>query len=162
MSVRDDVLIKSTIKGIVVLNVPALNLKRTWQQKGALQRIPKELLEQAIYDPGVEYLFKSGILYIDDMQVKIDLGLEEEGEEPKIKYYDDKEMEKLLTATPLKEFREVVEAMSHDQAMELSSKAVDLGITDYQRDKILQDKTQVNVFNAVVAAQQEKEAEKEA
>ena len=77
MSERKDITIKSTVKAIVVMNVPSLNLRRTWQKKGAIQKIPMELLEQAIYDPGVEYLFRSGTLYIEDMEAKIVLGLEE-------------------------------------------------------------------------------------
>lgn len=161
MSVINDVIVKSTIKAVVVINVPSLNLKRTWQKKGAIQRIPMMLLEQAIYDPGVEYLFKSGILYIDDMNTKIALGLEEpETTQPtKIILLDNKMAKELLVNTPLKDFREKIELLSHDQLIELANIAIELGITDYHRIKILKDKTNIDVLNFVMENEKEKEQE---
>ena len=43
----------------------------------AKKTIDLEVLKEAIYDPGTEYLFKQKILYIDDKEVRIELGLEE-------------------------------------------------------------------------------------
>jgi hypothetical protein len=77
METTNMITIKSTVKAQVSISVPSLNLRRFWPKAGAIQRIPFDLLEQAIYEPGVEYLFKTGILYIDDMETKIKLGLEE-------------------------------------------------------------------------------------
>lgn len=157
---KNDVNVKSTIKAIVVMNVPTLNLKKTWSKKGAVQKIPFDLLEQAIYEPGVEYLFKSGILYIDDLDTKIQLGLEEEGEEElKILLIDDKTAKHLLENVPLKEFRETVEKISHDQAIELAKTAIDMRINDYQRAKILKEKTSIDVFGQIIKLQEEEEIE---
>lgn len=152
MSERKDITIKSTVKAIVVMNVPSLNLRRTWQKKGAIQKIPMELLEQAIYDPGVEYLFRSGTLYIEDMEAKIALGLEEPGTEvpTKIIALTTEEAEKLLKNTALKDFREKVASLSQDQANELVNVAIDLKITDYQRAQILKEKTGIDVFKFVI------------
>ena len=63
--------------------------------------------------------------------------------------------EKLLKNTPLKDFREKVASLSHDQAVELANMAVDLKVTDYQRAQILKEKTEIDVFKAAVAAQEE-------
>ena len=60
--------IKSTVKALVSINVPTLNLRRSWPKKGAVQKIPFDVLEQAYFEPGVEYLFKTGVLYIEDME----------------------------------------------------------------------------------------------
>ena len=73
------VIIENKINSRVVIDVPSLNLRRIWESKGAKKPIDLAILEQAIYDPGVEYLFKEGILYIEDMDAKIQLGLEDEG-----------------------------------------------------------------------------------
>lgn len=161
MSIRDDVIVKSMVKAVVVMNVPTLNIKRTWLKKGAIQRIPKEILEQAIYDPGVEYLFKTGILYIDDMQTKIDLGLEEpETTEPtNVIVLDNEAAKKLLTATPLKEYRETINKLSHEQLVELANTAVELEVTDYQRLNLLKQKTDIDVFKVVLANKEDKEKE---
>lgn len=150
--------VKSTVRAIVGLNVPSLNLRRTWSKKNAIQKIPFDLLSQAIYEPGVEYLFKSGILYIDDMETKIALGLEEEGaESPSIVVVSTpKEVQSLLKETPLKDFREKVKQMSRDQVIELAYSAIELEVMDYQRCKILQDITDIDVFNTVVENQKDK------
>ena len=143
--------VKSTIKAQVSLNVPSLNLRRAWAKKGAIQKIPYDLLEQAIYEPGVEYLFKSGALYIEDMEVKIALGLEEPGatEPTNIIVFSDAELDKLFTATPLKDFREKVTKLSHEQLKEVVRYAIAHKVTDYQRCTILTKEYGVDVLKAV-------------
>ena len=149
--------IKSTVKALVSINVPTLNLRRSWPKKGAIQKIPFDVLEQAYFEPGVEYLFKTGVLYIDDMEVKRALGLEDPETEVPTAIIDltDDYMKKLLTATPLKDFREEVEKLSHEQIKELVQFAVGLGVTDYHRCKLLQEKTGFDVMKAAIARKEE-------
>ena len=68
----------STINAYVGIDVPDLHLKRLWERKGAKKSIPLDVLREAIYDPSVEYLLREGILYIEDLDTKIELGLEDE------------------------------------------------------------------------------------
>lgn len=149
--------IKSTVKALVSINVPTLNLRRSWPKKGAIQKIPFDVLEQAYFEPGVEYLFKTGVLYIEDMEVKRALGLEDPEAEVPTAIIDLTEdyMKKLLTATPLKDFREEVEKLSHEQVKELVQFAVELGVTDYHRCKLLQEKTGFDVMKAAIARKEE-------
>ena len=149
--------IKSTVKALVSINVPTLNLRRSWPKKGAIQKIPFDVLEQAYFEPGVEYLFKTGVLYIEDMEVKRALGLEDPEAEAPTAIIDltDDYMKKLLTATPLKDFREEVEKLSHEQIKELVQFAVEIGVTDYHRCKLLQEKTGFDVMKAAIAHKEE-------
>ena len=149
--------IKSTVKALVSINVPTLNLRRSWPKKGAIQKIPFDILEQAYFEPGVEYLFKTGVLYIEDMEVKRALGLEDPEAEAPTAIIDltDDYMKKLLTATPLKDFREEVEKLSHEQIKELVQFAVEIGVTDYHRCKLLQEKTGFDVMKAAIAHKEE-------
>ena len=149
--------IKSTVKALVSINVPTLNLRRSWPKKGAIQKIPFDVLEQAYFEPGVEYLFKTGVLYIEDMEVKRALGLEDPKAEAPTAIIDLTEdyMKKLLTATPLKDFREEVEKLSHEQIKELVQFAVEIGVTDYHRCKLLQEKTGFDVMKAAIARKEE-------
>ena len=149
--------IKSTVKALVSINVPTLNLRRSWPKKGAIQKIPFDVLEQAYFEPGVEYLFKTGVLYIEDMEVKRALGLEDPEAEAPTAIIDLTEdyMKKLLTATPLKDFREEVEKLSHEQIKELVQFAVEIGVTDYHRCKLLQEKTGFDVMKAAIAHKEE-------
>ena len=64
-------------------------------------------------------------------------------------------MKKLLTATPLKDFREEVEKLSHEQIKELVQFAVEIGVTDYHRCKLLQEKTGFDVMKASIAHKEE-------
>lgn len=149
--------IKSTVKALVSINVPTLNLRRSWPKKGAIQKIPFDVLEQAYFEPGVEYLFKTGVLYIEDMEVKRALGLEDPEAEVPTAIIDLTEdyMKKLLTATPLKDFREEVEKLSHEQIKELVQFAVEIGVTDYHRCKLLQEKTGFDVMKAAIVRKEE-------
>ena len=149
--------IKSTVKALVSINVPTLNLRRSWPKKGAIQKIPFDVLEQAYFEPGVEYLFKTGVLYIEDMEVKRALGLEDPEAEAPTAIIDltDDYMKKLLTATPLKDFREEVEKLSHEQIKELVQFAVEIGVTDYHRCKLLQEKTGFDVMKAAITRKEE-------
>ena len=149
--------IKSTVKALVSINVPTLNLRRSWPKKGAIQKIPFDVLEQAYFEPGVEYLFKTGVLYIEDMEVKRALGLEDPETKVPTAIIDltDDYMKKLLTATPLKDFREEVEKLSHEQIKELVQFAVEIGVTDYHRCKLLQEKTGFDVMKAAIARKEE-------
>ena len=149
--------IKSTVKALVSINVPTLNLRRSWPKKGAIQKIPFDVLEQAYFEPGVEYLFKTGVLYIEDMEVKRALGLEDPEAEAPTAIIDltDDYMKKRLTAAPLKDFREEVEKLSHEQIKELVQFAVEIGVTDYHRCKLLQEKTGFDVMKAAIARKEE-------
>lgn len=152
--------IKSTQRATVVLTVPHLNLRRTWSRKGAIQQIPYELLEQAIYEKGVEYLFRTGILFIDDLNIRIRLGLElAEATEETASMIEltDEVAEEILFKTPLKEMRDQVEKMSKVHVEELANIAIEKGLTDYQRCKLLQDKTGKNILNIVIRENEEKE-----
>ena len=104
---NSNVIVENLVKNRVVINVPDLNLKRTWEGKGVKRSIPFDVMVQAIYEPGVENLFKQGILYIDNMEQKIALGLEEEGttEPTNIVVIDDNKRRRLLTVSPIQELK---------------------------------------------------------
>ena len=89
------------------INIPELRLKRTWERKNAIREIDFDALQQAIYYPGVEYMFTQGILYIDDMDAKIALGLEEEGtvEPTQIIVLTEAQKDRYLKNLPINEFK---------------------------------------------------------
>jgi hypothetical protein len=91
-------MVESMVDNLVSINLPELNFKRTWEKKGAKKPIDLDILREAIYNTGVEYMFQQGILYIDDMAVEIELGLEpENADKPQnIIVLDDKQKEDYL------------------------------------------------------------------
>ena len=73
---NDKVMVTSMVGG----TISAASLEhRVWNKKGQKLPVSKDVLREAIYEPGIEYMFKKGILYIDDMEMKIELGLEAPG-----------------------------------------------------------------------------------
>lgn len=148
--------IKSTSHATVVLNVPSLNLRRRWAKQGAIQKIPLDTLQMAMYERGVESLFKSGILYIDDMAAKITLGLEEEGTEnpTNIVYLDEAAAKKILTGTPIKDFPAALDALTKEQGKTLAQYAIDMRISDGNRCSLIKDKTGIDVLQKVMFAMQ--------
>ena len=72
----DNVFVVSTVNGNVGFSIPELRFKRIWQKKKARFPVPKDVLREAIFNPGVSYLFEKGILYIEDLDFKKEIGLE--------------------------------------------------------------------------------------
>lgn len=148
--------IYSASHAVVVLTVPALNLRRRWAKQGAIQKIPFETLQMAFYEPGVEALFKSGILYIEDMEAKITLGLEEEGtEQPtNVVFLTEELAKKILTGTPIKNIPEELDKLTGDQCVELAQYAVKFRITDMARCNLIKERSGVDVLKKVMFAVQ--------
>lgn len=149
--------VMSTVNAQVVIRVPNLNFKRTWPKKGSVIKVPEEILDQAFYEPGIEYLFRNGILYIDDMEKKVYYGLEEEGttEPTNVILLDEAETERLLFKVSKEEFKEELDKLSKDQVTELAFSAVEHECTDYDKNMLLQKRTGINVFRSVAEKKEE-------
>lgn len=135
----DKVKVVSMNKGEVYITEPDLRISWFWPRKNSVVTVRMEDLQQALYRPGVEAMFTQGILYIEDMKAKIELGLEEEGtEEPtNIIPLTDKDKEALLKFKPLAEFKAALKQYSNDQIQELFMYAVDNEIVDYHKSEYI-------------------------
>jgi len=59
-----------------------------------------------MYDPAFSNMVKEGYLYIDDMEVKKDIGVEpEDAEAPTIILMDEKQLKRFWRDMPLPQFR---------------------------------------------------------
>ena len=143
--------VKNLISQRVVLSLPELRLRRVWEKKGAVMLIPYEQLEEAMYSPGVENMFREGILGIDDMETKIALGLEEEGatEPTNIIILSDQELKRYLTVMPAFEFKEKVKDLPRQQIMELVNYAIANEIANFEKSEILKQYTGIDVISAI-------------
>lgn len=153
------VMITNTTKSRVGINVPDLHLKRVWEKKGVKKPIDLATLQQAFYDPSVEYLLREGILYIDDMEAKILLGLEEEGAEtPNIVVLTDVDLNRYLTVMPTFEFKEKVRGLSREQVQSIVDHAIEHELTPYDKCEFLKELTQTDIIRAVQLNRDDKEA----
>lgn len=135
-----------------------LHFDHTWQKKNDKFMIDFDLLEQMLYDNGTRTIFEDGVLYIKDMQTKIDLGLEPEGaEEPEnIIVLEESQMKRYMTVLPLHEFKENLDKMSNEQCLALVQFAIKNKTVDFDKFEYLQKRTGVDAYRAI---KMEKEAE---
>ena len=130
-----------TVGHMVSINVPSVPFKREWIGKGAVQKVDIDTLEQVLYDPGAKYIFDNGILYIEDMEQKQELGLEPvDAKEPvNIIVLSDKEKRNLLINKPLDEFKSIIDKLSIEQTTEVAQYAIDNKLPDLERDRHRRD-----------------------
>ena len=175
MDANTKVKVRNLTSNRVILSVPELRLRRVWEKKGAVNVIPFEQLEEAIYMPGVESLFINGTLGIIDkdnndsknptmaMDIKKALGLEPDDavESQNIIILTDEQRQRYLTVMPTFEFREKVRELPADQIMELAHYAIEHKIMDFDKSDIIKGYTGVDVISAIKLNRDAEMVEKE-
>ena len=118
-----------------------------------------DTLQEALYDYGTEYMFKEGMLGIDDMETKIALGLEPEGAtEPQfIKVLDDDQMKRMMTVMPIFEFKKELETIPREQILNLVDYAVQNEYSDIKKCDVLKEITGIDVISAIRLNREDKE-----
>ena len=156
---KEMVTVVSTVNGIVGIYLPDLRFRKEWTKKGQKQKIDKELLQDIMYDTGSEYMFRTGMLYIEDMEVKKELGLEpQDAEKPtNIIVLDEKQMIRYLTVLPVHEFKEKVKDLSIEQARNLVDYAVQKEMINIDKSEILKDITGLNALAMIQTNRKNKE-----
>ena len=153
---NEKVMVTSMVSG----TISASSLEhRVWNKKGQKLPVSKDILREAIYEPGVEYMFKKGILYIEDMDFKIELGLEAEGTKvpTEILPMDEKFMNRVLKLMPIPEMKTTIEKMTMVQKQELVDFAVKQNDISLDRIKIVSDKCGVDILKAISLDRQKEE-----
>lgn len=152
----DKVMVTSMVNGTI--SVLSLN-RRVWSKKGQKLPISKDTLREAIYNPGVEYMFKNGILYIDDMDFKIELGLEPEGAKAptQIIPMDDKYLNRVLKLMPISEMKKVIDSMTSVQKQELVDYATHQSDVALDRIRVVSEKCGVDVLKSIELNRQKEE-----
>ena len=135
----------------VNITLPEMRFRRVWETKGAVRTIPFDELEEAMYNPGVEALFRNGVLGIEDMSVKRELGLEpEDAEEPvNIIVLNDQQRKRYLTVLPLPEFKDKVKELSRDQIQELAKFAIDNELIDFEKDSYIKELIDIDIIGSI-------------
>ena len=156
---KEMVTVISTVNGVVGIYLPDLRFKKEWTRKGQRQKIDKELLQDIMYDPGSEYMFRTGMLYIEDMDIKKEIGLEpEDATEPvNIIVLDEKQLNRYLTVMPLHEFKENVKKLSIEQAKNLVDYAVQKETITFDKAEFLEKVTGLNAMSMIQLNRKNKE-----
>lgn len=138
------------VDGTVFIDLPDAKFSRTWEHKGAVKSIDSSILEEAMYEPGVEYLFSQGILALVDVDEKtheelIDAlpALEE------VQSLTDETMRNFMTKMALDEFKEKVEALSKEQQIMVAQFAIENTLVDMKKVEVLKALTNIDVIKAI-------------
>ena len=145
---NDKVMVTSMVGG----TISAASLEhRVWNKKGQKLPVSKDVLREAIYEPGIEYMFKKGILYIDDMEMKIELGLEAPGTPTptEVLPVDDKYLNRILRLMPISEMKAAIDKMSIVQKQELVDYASKQNDIQLDRLAIVSDKCNVDILKTI-------------
>lgn len=153
------VMVENLTNGRIGITIPDIRFRRTWEKKGAKLPVDLDVLKEAIYYPGVSYMFTQGMLGISDMKAKIELGLEEEGtvEPQNIIILNDVQRKRLLTVAPIGELKEMLGKLPYEQIKELVNFAIDNKLTDYERCSILEKLTGIKIVKSIELKEANKE-----
>lgn len=141
----------STDSGKVVVHEPTYGIHREFPGKGTSQLIPFDIMEQLLWRVGFKNMIMSGTLYINDMQDKIDLGLEDpDTKEPtRIKVLTDPQILNLLKVSAYDKFVEEVSSLPTEQINNIITYAVDNEIIDPKKDDYLKQLTGRDILKMI-------------
>lgn len=144
--------ITNMVNNSVSVAIPELNFKRTWPRKGSVISIDLEKLKEMQYDPGFEYMLREGILYIEDMEAKKELGLEpEDASAPEnIVVLTEKQQKEYMTELEQKDFEEKVSKLSFEQVQSLADYAVNNKLSDMDKCNFLKELCGRDIIQSII------------
>ena len=150
---------KSLTVGDVSVFEPSIPFRMSWPNKGTTRQIDEDVLQQLMYMPGFEYMINNGILYIEDMEVKKDLGIEpEDASEPvNVIVLTDKERRRYMVNLSIEEFKKKVGELGYEQVKLLADYAIENKLVDYDKCKILKEVCGRDVIEAIKLSELNKE-----
>ena len=157
---KDKVKITSMTRGLVSVNVPSASFYREWLNRGAVVMVERDKLDELMYDVGFKYMIDTGMLYIEDLEVKKELGIEpEDATEPvNVIVLSDEDKKRYMTTMSLKEFKTQIEKIKIEQLNALVDYAVANRYADFDKAKVLQKITGRDIIQTIRLSDQNKEA----
>ena len=143
--------LRSTVSGTFAINEPAYSVNRVFPNKGAIQALPFEIVEQLLWQPGFRAAVDTGMLYIDDMQDKIDLGLEEpETKIPtNIKVLNEAQMLTLLKVKSYDDFLDEIATLPIEQIRNLADYAAENNLVDMSKVEAIERLTGKDIIKMI-------------
>ena len=155
------VMITNMVNGMVSVKDQAYGVNRRWVKRGQTLPIPYEAVENLLWQDGFRRMLEAGVLYIQDLQTKKDLGLEpEEAKEPtNIKALNETQMKNLLNNAPMTVFKKEVSTLPRVQVDNLIEFAIENKIVNAEKCAFLKDLTHKDILAAISAKEEEAKAD---
>lgn len=147
----DTVKIISNTRGPLGVTVPELNFRRRWSGMGMVHEVDKKMVEQLLFDPGFAYMIQQGMLYIEDMDAKKELGLEPaDAKEPvNIIVLNDKQRRQYWVNLSQKDFENKVNELGYEEVELLADYAIANRIIDLDKCRFMQKKCGRDIIQAI-------------
>ena len=144
------IMVTSASDFTLVINVPDIPLRKSWNKRGSKLPIDRKALLQAYYDPSVEALFKEGMLTTNDVEFLKDVGLMEDDGTTTVVPLTEAYLTRLIKTMPAAEVKNEVKKLSHSQLEELADYVVE-HYTEMSMDKvdIFSKATGKNIMKAI-------------
>lgn len=148
-----------TSNAIVGVKLPEYHFSHDWVGKGSFFYVTKEIAEAMTYDPGARYMLDTGMLYIEDLEQKIELGLEPEGavEPERIIVLSENDMNRYMRFVPMAEFKEKMDHVSTEQVLSLAQYAIKNQIFDLNKFDYIKKRVGIDCIEAIKMERQDKE-----
>lgn len=139
---------------------PSIPFRASWPAKGSTRPIEKDIIEQLLYTPGFKYMIDTGMLYIEDLEQKKELGIEpEDATEPvNIIILTDAVKNKYMKVYSLEKFKEEIKKLSREQVIDLADYAIENEIVDFAKNEVIEKLCGKNIIKGIQLAKQNKEA----
>lgn len=121
----DKVKVICASNGRCVINSRELNIRRIWRRRGDVVIFSKEDIEKLMYDAAFSNMIREGYLYIEDMDIKKEIGVEpEDAETPTIILLDDKTLDRFWRLMPFAQFKIETKSLTKAQITMLAKYAI--------------------------------------
>lgn len=159
METNKKVSVISNTEGRIGVQVEQLHFNREWTSKGMIIQVDRTALDELLYDPGFKYMIETGMLYIQDLEVKKQLGLEpEDATEPvNIIVLDEKQKRHYMVTMNLKDFKEKIAELKHEQLQSLADFAINNRLGDMDKSNAIRDICGKDIIRAIQLNDQNKE-----
>ena len=149
--------VTNTTNHSVLIQLPESKFRRTWQKEASM-KVDLEILREAIYDTGFKAFIDEGVLFIEEKEIRVELGLEEEdAEKPFITILKPAQMTRLIKAASIEEFKTILGEITKEQALSLVDMAIKEKSISMDKLMALKEKTGIDVVKAIELERQNEE-----
>ena len=149
--------VTNTTNHSVLIQLPDIKFRRTWQKESSI-KVDIEVLREAIYDTGFKAFIDDGVLFIEEKEIRVELGLEEEdAKKPFITILKSAQMTRLIKAATVGEFKSTLSEITKEQALSLVDMAIREKSISMDKLMALKEKTGIDVVKAIELERQNEE-----
>ena len=149
--------VTNTTNHSILIELPESKFRRTWQKDSSI-KVDIEVLREAIYDVGFKAFIDEGVLFIEEKEIRVELGLEEEdAKKPFITILKPAQMTRLIKAASIEEFKTILGEITKEQALSLVDMAIKEKSISMDKLVALKEKTGIDVVKAIELERQNEE-----